>query len=68
MSGKYEAVHSDPHGPGDERPTALQIVHDEQLESKLTGKVFLVTGGFTSGKPGLGALLLECHCTTCMPC
>ena len=31
-------------GPGDARPTALQIVEDEGLTGKLTDKVFLVTG------------------------
>ena len=31
-------------GPGDARPTAVTIVKDEGLESKLSGKVMLVTG------------------------
>jgi len=31
-------------GPGDARPTALQIIRDENLEGKLTDKIFLVTG------------------------
>jgi NAD(P)-dependent dehydrogenase (short-subunit alcohol dehydrogenase family) len=46
--GLYSAVHSDPRGAGDARPTALQIVHDEGLEGKLTGKVIVITGA-TSG-------------------
>ncbi|KAI8833761.1 short-chain dehydrogenase [Chytridium lagenaria] len=32
------------HGPGDARPTALQIIKDQDLEGKLVGKVFLITG------------------------
>ena len=31
-------------GPGDSRPTALQIIKDENLTGKLNDKVFLVTG------------------------
>jgi NAD(P)-dependent dehydrogenase (short-subunit alcohol dehydrogenase family) len=31
-------------GPGDERPTALQIIQDEKLEGALHDKVILVTG------------------------
>jgi NAD(P)-dependent dehydrogenase (short-subunit alcohol dehydrogenase family) len=45
---KYAAVHANPQGAGDARPTALQIIHDEGLEGKLVGKVIVLTGG-TSG-------------------
>jgi NAD(P)-dependent dehydrogenase (short-subunit alcohol dehydrogenase family) len=31
-------------GPGDARPTALQIINDEGLGGKLSDKVFLITG------------------------
>ncbi|ORY13413.1 hypothetical protein BCR34DRAFT_481070 [Clohesyomyces aquaticus] len=31
-------------GPGDARPTALQIIADEHLTGKLSDKVFLITG------------------------
>lgn len=41
---KYEAVHKSPNGPGDARPTALNIIHDEALEGKLVGKIILITG------------------------
>lgn len=41
---RYTASHSNPQGPGDARPTALQVVEDEGLIGKLTGKVALVTG------------------------
>lgn len=44
MSSKYAAVHDSPKGPGDARPTALQIVQDEHLEGKLSDKVILITG------------------------
>jgi NAD(P)-dependent dehydrogenase (short-subunit alcohol dehydrogenase family) len=41
---RYEAAHVKTNGPGDARPTALQIVKDEGLENKLGRKVMLVTG------------------------
>ncbi|KAL3467169.1 hypothetical protein BJX64DRAFT_300780 [Aspergillus heterothallicus] len=41
---RYAAVHSNPQGAGDDRPTALQIVKDNDLEGKLTGKVAVITG------------------------
>ena len=46
MPGKYSEVHqvSNLRGPGDTRPTALQIIKDEGLEGKMTDKVFIVTG------------------------
>src|ERR1700722_1185773 len=47
----YEALHQNPRGEGDARPTALQIIQDEDLVNKMTDKVILVTG--TSS--GIGA-------------
>jgi NAD(P)-dependent dehydrogenase (short-subunit alcohol dehydrogenase family) len=44
MGSKYAAAHESPKGPGDARPTALQIIEDEQAEGQLTGKVILITG------------------------
>lgn len=46
MSSRYAAVHAQDklNGPGDARPTAQQIVDDNDLNGKLTGKVALVTG------------------------
>ncbi|KAF9691044.1 hypothetical protein EKO04_011056 [Ascochyta lentis] len=43
---RYAEAHkiSSLHGPGDARPTALQIIQDEGLVGKLTDKVFLITG------------------------
>lgn len=41
---RYAAAHSNPQGPGDARPTALQIIQDEEVEEKLTGKVVVITG------------------------
>jgi len=41
---RYAAAHVDSKGPGDARPTAMQIVEDEGLIGKLEDKVFLVTG------------------------
>ncbi|KAJ3117509.1 hypothetical protein HDU96_006438 [Phlyctochytrium bullatum] len=41
----YKAQHANRQGPGDSRPTALQIIKDQQLENGgLKGKVFLITG------------------------
>ena len=42
---RYAAVSVNPQGPGDARPTALQIIKDEDLIGKLTDKVMLITGG-----------------------
>ncbi len=46
MPSKYAEVHKPENlaGPGDARPTALQIIEDEGLVNKMTDKVFLVTG------------------------
>ncbi len=41
---RYATSHANPQGAGDSRPTALQIVKDENMENKLTGKVAVVTG------------------------
>ncbi|CAH0043773.1 unnamed protein product [Clonostachys solani] len=44
----YAESYRSPNGPGDARPTALQIVEDNQLVGVWKGRVVLVTGG-TSG-------------------
>ncbi|KAF7943970.1 hypothetical protein EAE96_010382 [Botrytis aclada] len=44
MSNKYAAAHEKLLGPGDQRPTALRIVKDEELEGKLKDVVVLITG------------------------
>ena len=44
MSSRYAEAHKSLQGPGDSRPTALDIVRDEGLEGKLQDKVFLITG------------------------
>ncbi|KAH8894679.1 putative short-chain dehydrogenase [Thozetella sp. PMI_491] len=44
----YKHLYADPQGPGDARPTAQQIVKDNDLLGKWAGKVALVTGA-TSG-------------------
>jgi len=41
----YAAQHLDPQGPGNARPTAMQVIEDERLNLKLHGEVVLVTGG-----------------------
>ncbi|KAJ4355918.1 uncharacterized protein N0V89_003943 [Didymosphaeria variabile] len=40
----YAEAHKNFKGPGDARPTALQILRDQDLVGKLNGKVALVTG------------------------
>jgi len=46
MPNRYAEAHKGDNlaGPGDSRPTALQIIQDEGLTGKMTDKVFLVTG------------------------
>lgn len=41
---RYAQAHANRTGPGDARPTALQIIKDEGREGTLGDKVFLVTG------------------------
>ncbi|KAH6897445.1 hypothetical protein B0T10DRAFT_535950 [Thelonectria olida] len=41
---QYLASHENPEGPGDSRPTALQIVKDSGMEGKLVGKIAVITG------------------------
>ncbi|SPJ73841.1 related to reductases [Fusarium torulosum] len=41
---RYAAAHKDPKGPGDSRPTALQIIQDEGVQGKLQGQVIIITG------------------------
>ncbi|KAK5634183.1 hypothetical protein RRF57_009897 [Xylaria bambusicola] len=41
---RYAESHLKTAGPGDARPTALQIIKDEGLEGALQDRVFLVTG------------------------
>ncbi|CRG87050.1 hypothetical protein PISL3812_04064 [Talaromyces islandicus] len=49
---RYAAVHQSPQGPGDARPSALQVLCDESLDSGLlTGKKIFITGVSS----GLGA-------------
>ena len=43
-SSRYAEAHKSPQGPGDARPTALDIVKDEGIVGKLAEKVFLITG------------------------
>jgi hypothetical protein len=44
MPSKYADAHKSTNGPGNARPTALQIIQDQGLGGKLTGKVFLIIG------------------------
>lgn len=44
MISRYAAAHRNGNGPGDARPTALQIVKDEGVEGKLKAKVIVITG------------------------
>ncbi|KAL1611920.1 hypothetical protein SLS60_000143 [Paraconiothyrium brasiliense] len=41
---RYAEAHVSPQGPGDARPTAIQIIKDEGAEGKLVGKVVVITG------------------------
>jgi NAD(P)-dependent dehydrogenase (short-subunit alcohol dehydrogenase family) len=44
ITSRYVLAHVSPKGPGDARPTALQIIEDEGLLDSLAGKIILVTG------------------------
>ncbi|TPX62330.1 hypothetical protein PhCBS80983_g00440 [Powellomyces hirtus] len=43
-AAKYATAHRSPKGPGDSRPTAMDIIRDENLIGKLADKVILITG------------------------
>jgi NAD(P)-dependent dehydrogenase (short-subunit alcohol dehydrogenase family) len=59
MAGRYAEAHKDANlrGPGDARPTALQIIEDEGLVGKMKDKVFIVTGGSAGIGPETGRAL-----------
>lgn len=40
----YAQRYAKPQGPGDQRPTAMEIIEDLGLKGKLSDKVFVVTG------------------------
>jgi NAD(P)-dependent dehydrogenase (short-subunit alcohol dehydrogenase family) len=40
----YALAQANPQGPGDARPTALQIIQSQNLEGSLSGKVIVITG------------------------
>lgn len=44
-TSKYYSLHATPRGADDARPTALRIIHDENLEGQWTDKTALITGG-----------------------
>lgn len=57
---QYSSAFADPHGPGDARPAALQIIADNGLENKLVGKTVVITGGHS----GLGFATTRALLTT----
>ncbi|KAL6825956.1 NAD(P)-binding protein [Trichoderma sp. SZMC 28015] len=57
---RYAESHVSPQGPGDARPTALQVVKDEQMTDQLKGKVIVVTGVSS----GLGVETVRALATT----
>lgn len=44
IMSRYAEAHAEPNGPGDGRPTALQIIKDAGVEGKLKGEVIVITG------------------------
>ena len=44
MASRYAEVHKSSNGPGDARPTANQIIEDENLRDQWSGKNVLITG------------------------
>ncbi|KAL5592005.1 hypothetical protein FOVSG1_010894 [Fusarium oxysporum f. sp. vasinfectum] len=44
MADRYVTIHESPNGPGDSRPTAIQIIKDEGLEGKLSDQTVFITG------------------------
>lgn len=44
MVDRYVAIHQNPQGTGDARPTAVQIINDGKLEGKLAGCNAFIAG------------------------
>ena len=61
QTSRYSAVHADPSGPGDARPTGLDIVEDEGREGGLADQVLLITG---CSPGGLGVEVARALCLT----
>ena len=49
-SGRYASAHESPNGPGDTRPTSLQVLEDNDAIDRLYDKVILVTGKESMGR------------------
>jgi NAD(P)-dependent dehydrogenase (short-subunit alcohol dehydrogenase family) len=47
MNDRYADVHKSPKGPGDARPTAIQVIKDEGLGNGFIDKKTLITGVFS---------------------
>jgi NAD(P)-dependent dehydrogenase (short-subunit alcohol dehydrogenase family) len=58
MDSRYAAAHESRNGPGDARPTAEQVIKDQNLTGKLDGRVILITGG-TAGLGTESARVLQ---------
>lgn len=59
MTSRYAEAHkvASRRGPGDARPTALQIIEDNGRKETMTDKVFLVTGASSGIGPETGRAL-----------
>ena len=44
LASKWAEAHKDPQGPGDARPTAMDVIRAEKLEGAWADKVVLITG------------------------
>src|SRR6201999_3725670 len=44
LDSPYAGAHRHPHGPNDARPTALQVIEDENLTQAFPELVILITG------------------------
>ena len=51
----YAALYEHPKGPGDQRPTAIRVIQDNNVAGKWRGNVILVTGGTS----GIGAATVQ---------
>ncbi|KAJ3538900.1 hypothetical protein NM208_g2549 [Fusarium decemcellulare] len=60
MTSKYIEIHRDPQGPGDKRPTAAQIIDDQEIRNKWSDKTILITGCSS----GLGTEIAQALATT----
>jgi short chain dehydrogenase len=67
MTSNWAKAHAEPNGPGDARPTAMQILEDEGLVGKQQGRVVIITGASSGIGVETARALHAAGCTLVLP-